>query len=578
MRHPQENRQRSQLRLRAEQILSEKSAELDTSWFDELGDLFHELQVREMEIELQNEALRVAHHQLEILRNKYEDLYQLAPVGYFTLDETGRIVEVNRTGAALLGLQPDALIGELFIPFVAPEDQQAFYLYHKTLKDLQVVQSEELRVQRANRSRFYAHLEGIRVEDTEAHAVHCRIAVHDVTLRRQENLIETLLKAGHYLTNTVGLSDLLSLFVEAVIDTLPSAEAAILWLYNEDDNTLVASVWAGYAGNDLKGLTVPANKGLLGAIFQSGAARKINDASAELAFVPLGTAFHDSMQSGIGIPLHFSDQAVGVLFAYNFTVTELFSDNDLFLMEALANQMALVIQNARLFEEINTAREQARFLARQVVTAQENERRRVARELHDEAGQALTVLKLALQTVQDKVLEDVEAACIDLDSSITLVDQTIERIRNLSYTLRPPVLDMVDLNTVLHSHCKEFAARTLIPVEYEGITLPALSEAIKITLYRFLQEALTNVARHAHAKTIRVQVNQSGRSIMVVVEDDGDGFDSDTVVTNAVEPRGIGLLGIRERFEAVGGEFEIHSVIGDGTRLVARVPLDGAGT
>jgi signal transduction histidine kinase len=214
-------------------------------------------------------------------------------------------------------------------------------------------------------------------------------------------------------------------------------------------------------------------------------------------------------------------------------------------------------------------------LARRVVLAQEEERRRVSRELHDEAGQALAMLKLSLQLLT----ADPEATATmrrSLADTVALVESTRDQIRQLAQRLRPPSLDALDLNSALAEVCAEFERRTGLDVRYRSPS-GAINEpmdAVKVCLYRFLQEALTNAGLHAEARSVEVALEESSDSVALQVQDDGRGMDP----AAAWDGRrvGLGLKGMRERIELLEGTFEIDSRPGQGTRLTVVLPrLEG---
>jgi signal transduction histidine kinase len=150
----------------------------------------------------------------------------------------------------------------------------------------------------------------------------------------------------------------------------------------------------------------------------------------------------------------------------------------------------------------------------------------------------------------------------------------MERIRSLAQGLRPPELDVVGLNPTLEDYCHDFAERTRLSIDYAGTELPALPDAVTICFYRVLQEALTNVAKHAHASHAWVTLRCDVDTLSLSVTDDGQGFDVSTEVSVSRQPRGMGLLGMRERLELLGGRLEIKSQPGQGTRLVACAPWE----
>jgi signal transduction histidine kinase len=151
----------------------------------------------------------------------------------------------------------------------------------------------------------------------------------------------------------------------------------------------------------------------------------------------------------------------------------------------------------------------------------------------------------------------------------------MEQLRLLAQDLRPPALDTVGLNPTLKSFCGDFAERTRISIAYLGLELPMLPEAVNTCLYRFLQEALTNVAKHARANRVWVALRYDAAAVSLSVEDDGQGFDGQARMSQRCWPMGIGLLGMQERLESLGGRLEIRSRPGQGTCLVAHLPTGG---
>jgi signal transduction histidine kinase len=162
-----------------------------------------------------------------------------------------------------------------------------------------------------------------------------------------------------------------------------------------------------------------------------------------------------------------------------------------------------------------------------------------------------------------------------LQEAVTLANETLEQIRLLAQDLRPPELDVVGLNPTLEDYCHDFAERARLSIEYAGTELPALPDAVTICFYRVLQEALTNVAKHAHANHVWVALRCDADTLSLSVEDDGQGFDVPSEISVARQPRGIGLVGMRERLELLGGRLEIKSQPSHGTHLVAYAPLGG---
>ena len=219
-------------------------------------------------------------------------------------------------------------------------------------------------------------------------------------------------------------------------------------------------------------------------------------------------------------------------------------------------------------EDLVTSREQLRQLTHQTVLAQENERRRLSRELHDETGQALIGLKFSLDEILAETPENLESTRRKISKTMARVDDLNHQIRNLAHGLHPPILDVAGIDLALNGFCREFSEETHLPVTYSGEDkLPTLSEEISITLYRFVQEALTNAIKHAHASEAFVSLRHNAHCITLSVKDNGGGFDTNTT------PKGIGLLGMEERIGLLNGKLEIRSRKRHGTHLKAVVPL-----
>lgn len=215
--------------------------------------------------------------------------------------------------------------------------------------------------------------------------------------------------------------------------------------------------------------------------------------------------------------------------------------------------------------------EQRRRLAQRVLSAQEEERRRLSGELHDEAGQALTALKIGLELLRGEAIEAAPALVDDLSDVIDLVNTTRERLRGLAHDLRPPALDTLGLDAALEGFCRGYAGRVQLSLDYAGGAVPGIGDTQALCLYRFLQEALTNVARHAEASHVGVTLEADADEVCLTVTDDGCGFHVRDVGQRRTTS-GIGLAGMRERLELVGGRMEIESGDGSGTRVSARVP------
>jgi PAS domain S-box-containing protein len=221
-------------------------------------------------------------------------------------------------------------------------------------------------------------------------------------------------------------------------------------------------------------------------------------------------------------------------------------------------------------EAIRTSREKLQALTHRLVELQETERRDIARELHDRVGQTLTAMRINMDMIRTR-LADHDDALIRArnDDSLELMESAFKAVENVMYDLRPPMLDEFGLIAPLRWYAKKFTERTAIRVEVGGDDGWRCGPDVELALFRIAQEALNNVARHARARDVAIDLREIGTNIVLTIEDDGVGFDFDAQRTGK---KGYGLTTMRERAEAVGGSFEAHSEKGKGTRIRVEVP------
>lgn len=218
-----------------------------------------------------------------------------------------------------------------------------------------------------------------------------------------------------------------------------------------------------------------------------------------------------------------------------------------------------------------------RDLSSHLLQAQEKERRRIALELHDEMGQALTVLKLQIRTIRKKIDLPHDNPIDDCNRSYAYVDQIIENVRRLSHDLCPSCLEDLGLDASIQQVIKDFCAHNHIKATIDAPPVDDLfSLESKILIYRIFQEAFTNIQKHARADNVSVLIKKESSMVYFHVVDDGRGFVAQPIGKHATansENRGLGLTAMSERARMMGGSFKLYSIIGIGTRVVFRVPF-----
>jgi signal transduction histidine kinase len=259
------------------------------------------------------------------------------------------------------------------------------------------------------------------------------------------------------------------------------------------------------------------------------------------------------------------------LYSLDKTEPGFFTAEHVRMAEMLVGQAAVAIQNAWLFEQVRAGRERLQSLSRRLVEAQEAERHYVARELHDEAGQALTSLLFKLGQLEQQTADPRQAD--QLAELKQMTNGVLESLHRLAMDLRPASLDHLGLVPALYQYVKAIGDRYGVIAQFKAVGFePERLLADGNAVYRIVQEALTNIVRHAHAARADVLLERRGDRVIVVVEDNGLGFDAD--IARFAQQGRLGLVGMQERAEMLGGSFVIESTVGAGTTVVVEVPYD----
>ncbi|MHB1306676.1 MAG: sensor histidine kinase, partial [Limisphaerales bacterium] len=410
-----------------------------------------ELQVHQVELEMQNAELHEAQSELERLLDRYTDLYDFAPVGYFSLDEQGRILEANLTGAALLGMERSALIEQRLQRFVSPPTRPAFLTFLERVfarPGKQVCEATLVN----ERGAFWADLQGVSALSPNGAGRWCRVAASDISALKRADEAQRRL--------------------EAMVIT---------------------------------------NRGLNREI----ARRKIVE-------------------------------------------------------EALTKSEE---EQRRMLEQSHAMQNQLRHLSRRVLQAQENERGRISRELHDDIAQTLVGINVHLESLSQESMITPRILKRRIARTQRLVEKAVNIVHQFARDLRPTMLDDLGLIPALHAYLNDFTKQTRLQVAFTAAAgVEQLSIARRTALYRVAQSALTNVARHAEASRVKVILQLLPSAVGLEIHDDGKSFAVDQLSAPKRRKR-LGLVGMRERVEMVGGNFAVESAPGQGTTIRAQVPL-----
>ena len=373
---------------------------------------------------------------------------------------------------------------------------------------------------------------------------------------RWSRQLQSLEEVGNALATETDLDRLLELVVRRLGELL-GARVVALALPSGDDELRFAAV-AGEGAEDLLGETFSRSSSKSGSVLKRRRSERV-DSVIDDPEVHQEVTRRFGARTGMWVPLIARDQVIGVIEIHDKEGPDArFSDEDLRLAETFAARAAVAVE---LSQRVATD------ALRRVVTAQESERKRLARELHDETGQALTSILLGLKPLEEALAgQPAAAALAELREHVV---NALQDVRRLAVELRPAVLDDFGLVAALERLTESFSEQTGIRVDFHSalgeLRLPSDVES---SLYRVVQESLTNIVKHAGAKNVSVSIARRESGVAAVIEDDGSGFDPR-------RPRedGIGILGMRERLALLGGRLEIESRKGAGTTVVAEVPL-----
>lgn len=274
----------------------------------------------------------------------------------------------------------------------------------------------------------------------------------------------------------------------------------------------------------------------------------------------------------VTVPILARDQVLGVLGVASADA-QAFDADEVKLLEAVGQQLGVVVENARLWDALREKERVRGQLLEKVISAQEEERKRIARELHDDTGQTLTSLMVGLRAASDAVEPATRAR---LESLRDIAAQSLDSVKRLARELRPPLLDDLGLPAALERYVANYRANYGIGVDLQMTGFGHnghLPSQVELAVYRIVQEALTNIAKHAHAHNVSIVVERKQRAVIAVIEDDGRGFDVRAVMESAQEESKLGLYGMRERAELVGGRFQIESTLDAGSSVFVEIPI-----
>jgi len=374
-----------------------------------------------------------------------------------------------------------------------------------------------------------------------------------------------------------GLRDLdaiLNVALDNVLQIMNGTVGGIL-LIDEQTETLSYRVHRGLSDKYAQEMHLKIGEGIAGRVAQSGKSVLLEDISTDSRAASPDLITTEGLKAFISVPLRAKDTVLGVLNVASH-LPHHFTKDDMHLLHAIGDQVGVAIEQAELYERLRKERQNYQRLARHMLMAQEEERGRVARELHDETSQSLTGLSLSMQALLTiaKTSDFGDAAFkAKLEKAYNITLQLNSEISKIMKSLRPTALDSLGLGPAVHQYAENRLHSVGINVSAKGTGMEQrLPKEVEFALYRIAQGAIANIAWHSKAKNAVINLRHTSDEFVMEIEDDGKGFDASKPLQVDESGHGRGLLSMKERASLLGGTCDIQSQPGKGTKITVRMP------
>ena len=345
------------------------------------------------------------------------------------------------------------------------------------------------------------------------------------------------------------------------------ADVGVLLLRGPGSARLTVAARQGLDAKLARAFESSGRRGFAGRIAFAGKPLAVADTSSQSCGI--SAKVRESLRSVWGAPLTAAGKATGVL-VLGFRREYHCLPREMLLLEAIAGRCAQAIEKARLLEDLHAREAQIRALGEHMLKVEEEERRRISRELHDEVGQAMQVIRLYLEMMRSELPDGARAIAPRLSETQRLTEQTIVEMRRLISALSPNVLEQLGLAASVRQFIKLFLGTFKGRVRLRIAPIDRVPQSAEIVMYRLVQECLSNVLKHANARQVSLNIARRNGSLCLSIEDDGVGFD---LPAAARKLDSFGLAGMRERVTMLGGSIDIRSAKGKGTRILATLPV-----
>jgi PAS domain S-box-containing protein len=521
--------------------------------------------------------LKILQEEIIKREKKYRRIFEGSHDMIYTSTLEGDILDINQAGVDMMGYpNKDELL----------KTGQANRLY-KNIKDREkfialigregYVKDFEVDFRRYDGSPIHALVSSRRYENPETGGVEYEGIIKDITRRKQaEEIIQlrnrelSILNSISMVLNfTMDLDHILKITLERIRKILSVRKGGI-FLFDDEDNT--PTMRAGFGLPEATRQN-PAQVEFKDAMLMEYLVQRKTELEPEASFPSFQVHYTAGGKPSLLLTCYLitsKRKAVG-FFGFESRTAKIVGHQEHHLLGSLGNLLGNAIENTKLMETIRQHRYELRRLTEKLFQSQEEERRRIARELHDEAGQSLTAVKLGLDRLEQKIPAENNTLHNDLKDIRKMLLRTSSEIRHLSYKLHPTLLSDLGLEPALKLYFKEIQDHSNLDIHFSMIGFDKrLDKDLETALYRFSQEALTNTLKHSGAEVFNCKIIKSYPKLIFTAEDDGVGFDGK--IENQ-DKRSLGLIGMRERTLLLGGTFQLKGRPGKGTRIRIEIPL-----
>lgn len=545
---------------------------------EDVQKLLHELEVHQIELEMQNAELLLAQEEAEEARAKYTELYDFAPVGFLTLDQSSEIKMANLTAADLAGVDRSRLVGKRFTLRLPLPSRAPFHEFLDSVfktSDKQSIDSELLVKGRASRPVFI-------VAQIAPNGYECRLTLSDATKRKGT---EEALRRNFTLFSNLFEQTPISVFViGAAFQILQVNEAAkpnfgkIAPLLGLDLREILAKLWPKRAADRIAARfrkTLETGESYVSPGFRE---RRKDTKALELYEWQIQRLALPDGEFGVVAFFNNITERQKPLVAQRrldmLTASNLKLKQEVIKRQAIAKSLRQAKrEQASLLKKSDRQGMHLRDLSHRILKTQEDERKRISRELHDVVVQSLVGINFQLAAMGNAPATSPQQFRQKIEHVQNLVQNSMDLVHSFARELRPSMLDDLGLVPALQTLMKHYFEETGIRVSLKVFEGVERIEAIeRVTLYRVAQEALANVARHARASLAKVSILNTDGTICMTITDNGQGFATD-VETLARKKGRLGMLGMKERVEMVGGTFSVRSSLGESTTVQVDFPF-----